>query len=436
MTTTDRSRDRDILKLAIPALGALAAEPTYLLVDTAIIGHLGTTQLAALALSSAFLMSAFWIFNFLAYGSTSQISRLHGSGDNDQVGVIVAQGLWLALGIGLGLVIFGELFTPQIISLMQGTGAVADKAETYMRISFLGAPFVMIVLAGEGWARGVQKMSVPLKILIASNIVNVILELWFVYGLDWDIAGSAWGTVIAQAGAAGAFGLVLLRAAKGHLEIVWAKMRPLLQVGRNLMIRTGSILATFVIITALLASRGEAGLAANQVLQQLDVFIALALDSIAVAAQALIGSRLGASDIGDAREYAKRVTRLCVYAGIGVAAILAIGHTLIPKAFTSDAAVLAQVARVWWLFCLFNLFSAVVFGWDGVLMGAGDMRFLMWGMLAAAVACLTTAVILIGNGHGIVGAWIAFTVLNGVRFLTNAWRVSSNRWAVPGASPA
>jgi putative MATE family efflux protein len=433
---TARSRDRDILKLAIPALGALAAEPTYLLVDTAIVGHLGTTQLAALALSSAFLMSAFWVFNFLAYGSTAQISRLHGSGDDEQIGVIVAQGLWLALGIGFALVILGELFTPQIISLMQGTGEVAVKAETYMRISFLGAPFVMIVLAGEGWARGVQKMSVPLKILIVSNIVNVVLELVFVFGLDWDIAGSAWGTVIAQAGAAAAFGVVLLRAAKGQLEIVWAKMKPLLQVGRDLMIRTGSILATFVIITALLASKGEAGLAANQVLQQLDVFIALALDSIAVAAQSLVGSRLGAFEVEDAREYARRVTRMCAYAGVAVAAILAIGHTLIPQAFTNDAAVLAQVARVWWLFCFFNLFSALVFGWDGVLMGAGDMRFLMWGMLAGAVVCLSIAFVLIGNGHGIVGAWVAFTALNGVRFLTNGWRVRGNRWAVPGAAAA
>ncbi|MFY9487594.1 MAG: MATE family efflux transporter, partial [Solirubrobacterales bacterium] len=209
MPTLASSRTRDILKLAVPALGALAAEPTYLLVDTAIIGHLGTTQLAALALAATFLASAFWFFNFLAYGTTAQVARLHGAKDLPGIATATAQALWLAVAIGVAISALGVVLAPQIVELLQGEGAVAAKATTYMRISFLAAPFVMVVLAGEGYARGVQRMNVPLKILVVSNVANAILDVTFVYGLDMDLAGSAWGTVIAQAGAAAAFAIVL-----------------------------------------------------------------------------------------------------------------------------------------------------------------------------------------------------------------------------------
>ncbi|MGB3952927.1 MAG: MATE family efflux transporter, partial [Solirubrobacterales bacterium] len=250
-----RSVDREIVRLAIPALGALAAEPTYLLVDTAIIGHLGTTQLAALALAATFIASAYWVFNFLAYGTTARISRLHGAGDQTGIAIATAQALWLAIAIGTAIAILGVALTPQIVAMLQGEGAVAAKATTYMRISFLAAPFVMIVLAGEGYARGVQRTTTPLKILVASNIANAILDATFVYGLDMDLAGSAWGTLIAQAGAAAAFAFVLLKATAHHRRASWSAMRPLIKLGGDLMIRTASLLVTFNVIVALLASR-------------------------------------------------------------------------------------------------------------------------------------------------------------------------------------
>lgn len=432
MTATPRSRDRDILKLAIPALGALAAEPTYLLVDTAIVGHLGTTQLAALGLAATFLASTFWVFNFLAYGTTAQVARLHGAGDREGVASVTAQAVWLAIGIGIALFAFGQIFTPQIVSLLQGSGAVGAKAETYMRISFIGAPMMMIVLAGEGWARGVQRMVVPLKILVAANVLNIVLDALFVYGFEWDVAGSAWATVISQTVAAIAFAYVLRAAIVSHVKPVWARMRPLIRVGGNLMVRTGALLLCFNVVNALLASKGAAGLAANQVLLQLMVFIALVLDSFAVAAQSLVGSRLGADDAEDARAYSLRVTRMCLITGLFVASLLALGNDLIPQAFTSSEVVLDEIARAWWLFVGFIIFSALVFGWDGVLMGAGDMSFLMWAMLTGAAACLPIAFVLIGGGEGIVGAWIAFSALNAVRFATAGWRVLRGRWAITG----
>ncbi|MBK5230747.1 MAG: MATE family efflux transporter, partial [Thermoleophilia bacterium] len=337
-TSRNRSRDRQVLRLAIPALGALAAEPTYLLVDTSIVGHLGTTQLAGLSIAATFLGSAFWLFNFLAYGTTAQVSRLHGARDREASGAVAAQALWLALAIGVGLVIVGEALAPQIVALLQGKGAVAAKAETYMRISFLGAPFVMVVLAGEGYLRGVQRMTTPLKILVVSNLANVLLELWFVYGLHWDIAGSAWGTVFAQAGAAVAFGTVMVRAAAGRLRVAWARMRTLLRLGGDLVLRTAALLIVFNVTVALLAASGKVPLAAHEVILQIFLFLALTLDALAVAAQTLIGSHLGAGDAVKARALARRITLISLVTGIGVAAVLLAGSTVIPGAFTGDAA--------------------------------------------------------------------------------------------------
>ncbi|MGK2878581.1 MAG: MATE family efflux transporter [Solirubrobacterales bacterium] len=428
MTATRSTLDRNIVRLALPALGALAAEPTYLLVDTAVIGHLGTVQLAALGLAATFLASVFWLFNFLANATTTHVANAHGAGNPEQVGSITAQAVWLALGIGVVLTFLGVLLAEQITGLLQARGAVAEQATTYIRISALGAPFVMIALAGQGWARGTQRMSVPLKILVASNIVNVILELLFIYGFDWGIAGSAWGTVIAQAGAAVAFIWTLRGVLAGHLKIVRERMRALISVGGDLFIRTGLMLICFNVINALLANESATDLATNQVLFQLMIFLALLMDSIAIAGQTLIGKELGAAAHASARSYALRVTVLSFYAGIALALLLAAGHDLLPQAFTSDNAVLDQIGRVWWLFVVYVLFSSLVYGWDGVLLGGGDSRVMMLVMVAATTACLPVAFLLIETPDAIVGAWIAFSVMNFVRLIGNGWRVTTGGW--------
>lgn len=399
--------------------------------DTAVVGHLGTVQLAALGLAATFLASIFWLFNFLANATTTHVANAHGSGNEDHVGSITAQAVWLALGIGLTLTVLGVLFAGPITGLLQADGAVADHATTYIRISALGAPFVMIALAGQGWARGTQRMSVPLKILVASNVVNVILEVLFIYGFEWGIAGSAWGTVIAQGGAAVAFIWVMRGVLAGHLKIVRDLMRALISVGGDLFIRTGLMLLVFNGINALLARVGAVDLAANQVLFQLMIFLALVMDSIAIAGQTLIGRELGAAAKKSAQSYALRVTVLSFYAGIALALLLAAGHDLLPQAFTDDAAVLDQIGRVWWLFVIYVLFSSLVYGWDGVMLGGGDSRMMMWVMVAATSVSLPVAYLLIESPDAIVGAWIAFSVLNFVRLLGNGWRVRSGRWASP-----
>jgi putative MATE family efflux protein len=430
MPRPDRTHDRDIIRLALPALGALAAEPTYLLVDTAVVGHLGTTQLAALGLSATFLSSVFWLFNFLANAPTTQIANAHGAGRPGLVGTIAAQAVWLALAIGLLLTVLGVAFADEIVRLLQADGKVAEHATVYIRISSLGSVCVMLVLAGQGWARGIQRMDIPLKILVASNLLNVVLELLFVYLFGWGIAGSAWGTVLSQGVAAVAFALWMRGALSGHLAIDRARIRSLLVFGGDLMIRTALMLLVFNSVNALLARQGAVPLAANQVLFQLMIFLALVLDSVAIAGQTLIGRALGAARRGSARAYARRVTVLSFNAGVALALLLAAGHGLIPQAFTSDAAVLHEIARVWWLFVVYVCLSSLVYGWDGVLLGGGDSRAMMLIMLAAAAACLPVAVLAIdGAAQAIVGAWIAFSVLNAVRLLGCGWRVRSGRWA-------
>lgn len=430
MPSPRAATDRDIIRLALPALGALAAEPTYLLVDTALIGHLGTTQLAALGLAATFLSSLFWLFNFLANATTTRIANAFGRDESPLIGAIAAQAVWLAIGIGTLLTLLGVLFAPQIVAVLQGHGAVAEHATVYIRISSAGAIFVMLALAGQGWARGIQRMDIPLKILVASNALNLVLEAVFIYGFGWGIAGSAWGTVIAQCAAAVAFIWTMRHALLHQLRASWQLMRPLLVFGGDLFIRTGLMLLVFNGINALLARQGATPLAANQVIFQLMIFLALVMDSVAIAGQTLIGRALGAAAHRSARAYARRVTVLSFYAGAALALLLAAGNELLPKAFTSDAAVLHEIARVWWLFVVYVCLSSLVYGWDGVLLGGGDSRAMMLIMLAAAACCVPVAYVLIDDpAEAIIGAWIAFSVLNAVRLVGNGWRVRSGRWA-------
>ncbi len=436
---SNRERDRQIFGLALPALGALAAEPLYRLVDTAIVGHLGVVQLGGLAIAITIFGSAFWLFNFLAYGTTARVARLHGAGRGADAGAVAAQAMWMALALGLGMIVVGQLLAAPAISLMGGEGAVADKAETYLRIALLGSPLVLVVLAGEGYLRGVQDLITPLKILVAANIANVVLEVVFVYGLDWDIAGSAWGTLIAQAGAATAFVVLLVRASGRRLRPSWQRMRSLVVIGRQLVVRTAALLLFFNFVVALMARESNVELAANQVIFEVFLFLALSLDALAIAAQSLVGNLLGGGDRDETRAIARRLTWWALVTGVALLAILMLGRDLIPQIFTSSEAVLAALATAWIVFALQQPMNAVVFAWDGVLFGAGDANFMMRAMIVSAGVASTVAFVAIGgnlvpgDGLGLTGAWIAVTVLIVMRLLICGRRVLGERWMVTGA---
>jgi putative MATE family efflux protein len=423
--------DRRIFALAVPALGALAAEPLYVLVDTAIVGHLGTTQLAALAIAATVLTTAFTIFNFLTYGTTAHVARLHGAGREDDAALVGSQALWLSLFIGFAIVALAIPLAPAAVQLMGGEGEVADQAIVYLRIAALGAPFFMLSTAGQGYLRGIEDLRTPLVILVVAHSVNVVLELLFVYGFGWGLAGSAWGTVIAQAGMGAAFVVVQKRA--GWQRPSWARIRPLMRIGSHIAVRTTALLGSFLVASAVLARVSPAALGAHQIAFQLFVFLALLLDALAIAAQVIVGGLLGAGDAGGARGASLRVIGWSVVVG-GVfgLVLLALGD-VIPRAFTSDEAVIAQAHEIWWVFALLMPVNGAVFALDGILIGAGDTRFLMWGMLSAAAVYIPVALLALDQGWGIKGVWAGLAGLILVRLATCGARFASSRWALTGA---
>src|SRR6186997_2845615 len=400
--------DREILKLAVPALGALAAEPLYLLVDTAIVGHLGRPQLAALAVAATALSGLFGIFNFLQYGTTAQVGRASGAGEQRIANRLGAQALWLSLA-------------PQIARLLGVEGDTADYAVTYMRIAALGLPFAFLALGGQGYLRGVADLRTPLVIVIAANAVNLVLEVIFVYGFDWGIEGSAWGTVIAQTGMGVAFIVVILRAAHGDARPVLELMRRLLLIGRYLFVRTASLLAAFTLAGAVIARFGDASLAAHQIAFQLWIFLAFVLDAIAIAGQVIVGRGLGAGNTERAWEASVRMIWLSVFAGVVFGTVMLALQGVLPYAFTSDELVVERTQEIWILFALMQPLNGAVFALDGILIGASDGRFLMWSMVAAFAVCAVGCLAALAFDWGIVGVWASLFLLICVRLGLMLW---------------
>jgi len=424
--------DREILRLAIPALGSLAAEPTYILVDTAIVGHLGREQLAALGIAAIVLGTLFAIFNFLQYGTTAQVGRASGAGEERAARQLGGQALWLCLGVGIVLTGLLIALAPFVVRLMGGDGETAGYAVTYIRIVSLGLPFAFIAIGAQGYLRGVADLRKPLLVLIAGNVVNAILEVLFVYGFGWGIEGSAWGTVIAQAGMGIAFVVLLVRSARGDLRPQVRLMRRLVTVGRHIFIRTAALMAAFTLAGAIVTRFGDASIAAHQIAFQLWIFLALILDAVAIAGQVIVGRSLGAGDTQRAYEASVRMIWLSVYAGVFFAAVMFGLEGVLPHAFTGDELVIERAQAIWFLFALMQPLNGAVFALDGILIGASDGPFLAWSMVAAFGVSAAVALAALAFDWGIVGVWAALVVLIAVRLALMSWRFAGRRWLVTG----
>jgi putative MATE family efflux protein len=420
------AHDREILRLALPALGALAAEPLYLLTDTAIVGHLGTPQLAALALAATVLSNLVALCIFLTYGTTARVTRLHGAGQDAEAAALGPQALWLALAAGVvvgGAVV--ALATP-LVHALGGEGHVADLAARYLRIGALGVPMALVALAGQGWLRGMSDLRTPLVIVVVANLVNVVLEVLFVYGFEWGLDGSAWGTVVAQYGMGAAFAVVLLRAfALPNL----ARIRSLVSIGAQLVVRTAALLGCFVLATAVCARIGAPTVAAHQIAFQLFGFLALLLDAIAIAGQVIVGRALGAGNADEAYAAARRMLEWSLAAGLLIGGVFVALVDVVPHAFTSDPRVIDQAHELWPLFCAMWPVAAIVFALDGILIGAGDTRYLALAMVVAFVAFLPLAL----TADTVAMVWVALDVLMLVRLATLGARFARRRWALVGA---
>jgi putative MATE family efflux protein len=429
--------DREILRLALPALGALAAEPLYLLADTAMVGHLGTEQLAALAIAATLLSGAFTLFNFLTYGTTAQVARFHGAGEEVEAGRLAAQSLWLSAGIGVCLTAFLAGLAVPLVNLMGGEGHTGELAVLYLRIGSLGLPFALIALAGQGWLRGVSDLRTPLVIVVVANAANVALNVLFIYGFGWGLAGSAWATVLAQAGMGAAFVRALLAAPADSRRPSLARMRPLARIGGEIFARTAALYGSFLVGSAVAARIGDDSLAAHQIAFQLFVFLALVLDAIAIAGQVIVGRSLGGGDADGAYDAAVRMIGWSVAAGAVFGLILLALIDVLPRAFTGDPAVIDRAREIWPLFALMQPANGAVFALDGILIGAGDTRFLMWAMLAASLLVFVPIALLsLAFDWGLVGVWVGLVALIATRLATCWWRFTGRRWAVTGARRA
>ena len=424
--------DREILRLALPALGALAAEPLYVLVDTAIVGHLGRPQLAALGLAGVVLSTAFTIFNFLAYGTTAVVARASGAGQPERAARLAAQALWASLAIGVVLLVVLEALAGPLLHALGGHGQSGHYALVYFRIAAVGLPAALVALAGQGYLRGVASMRRPFVIVGAANAVNVVLELLFVYGFNWGIAGSAAGTAIAQAGMGTAFVVELLRPHADSRRPSLREIRPMLRIGGQIFVRTAALLGSFLVAASVLARMGDAQLGAHQIAFQLFIFFALVLDAIAIAGQVIVARMLGAGNAEGAYASAVRmIVWSAIVGGVFAVVLLPLSH-VVPRAFTGDHAVLAQAALLWPLFALMQPLGGAVFALDGILIGAGDTAYLMWSMLAASTIFITIAALSLALDWGIVGVWIGLDVLIAARLVFLGVRFLGKRWAVVG----
>jgi putative MATE family efflux protein len=424
--------DREIVRLALPALGALAAEPLYILVDTAIVGHLGRPQLAALGLAGTVLAGAFTIFNFLTYGTTAVVARASGAGQPERAARLAAQALWVSLAFGLVLLVTCEALAEPLLRALGASGESGDQALTYFRIAAIGLPAALVALAGQGYLRGVANLRRPLEIVVVANVANVVLEVLFVYGFDWGIAGSAAGTAIAQLGMGVAFVVELLRPHADSKRPSLDAMRPMVRIGRQIFVRTSALYASFLVAASVCARMGDPELGAHQIALQLFFFIALVLDSVAIAGQVIVGRMLGAGDGEGAAAAALRMIGWSVTLGTAFAAVLLPLAHVLPRVFTSDPLVLHEAAELWPYFALMQPLAGAVFALDGILIGAGDTSYLMWSMLAASALFIVLASMALALDWGIVGVWIALDALIAARFALLWVRFRGRRWAVVG----
>lgn len=430
--------DREILRLAVPAFLALVAEPMFLLADAAIVGHLGTAELAGLGIAGAVIQTAVGLCIFLAYGTTASVARRLGAGDVRGALVQGVDGLWLAVLIGVVTTAIGIATVSPLVGFFGPDPAVAEHAASYLGWAFLGVTPLLVLLAGTGILRGLQDTRTPLVVAVAANLVNIVLNVVLVYGLDLGIAGAAIGTDLAQLGGAAAVVTVVVRAARREAASLRPDLPGIRRAGHAaiaLVIRTLTLRASLLMMTWGAAALGATATAAHQLAMTLWTFLAFALDAIAIAAQAITGRYLGAGDLQVTRQATDRMVTWGWRSGVVTGVLLAVAAPFLGPLFTSDPAVHGALWPVLLVAALFQPLAGVVFVLDGVLIGAGDGRYLAWAGTAVlllfapvawAVATLTST--------GLLGLWVAFgAAFMGGRGVVLLHRARGTRWMVTGA---
>lgn len=424
---------RQIFALALPALGVLAAMPLYLLLDTAVVGRLGGFELAALGAAVTIQSQVTTQLTFLSYGTTARSSRLFGAGDRRGAIAEGVQATWVAVFVGVAIASTMIIFAPWFTLWLSGNREVADAAAEWLRAAALAVPLVLIIMAGNGWLRGIQNTRLPLYFTLAGVVPGAILIPVMVnrYGL----VGSAYANVIAEGITAALFLIALVKHHRGPWRPRWSIIRRQLSLGRDLIMRSLSFQVAFLSAAAVAARFGTASLAAHQVMLQLWNFITLVLDSLAIAAQTLTGAALGAGSAKLARRVGNRVIIYSmVFAGV-LGLFFAVLYGVIPRIFTRDEAVLEAIANPWWIMIVMIILGGVVFAIDGVLLGASDAVFLRnASILAVLLGFLPGVWISYLLDGGLTGVWVGLLAFIVIRLFAVVWRFNSMRWARAGAT--
>jgi putative MATE family efflux protein len=435
------SLNREILRLAVPALGALIAEPAFLIVDAALVGHLGTTPLAGLGIASAVLQTIVGLMVFLAYSTTPAVARRFGAGEPGEAVSVGVNGMWLALGLGAVLAAAGAVASPWLVSLFGASTRVAGEANAYLVISMWGLPAMLIVFAATGLLRGMQDTMTPLWIAGLGFGANAVLNALFIYGLGWGIAGSAAGTVVAQWGMVAAYVIVVRRLAATHSASLRAQrdgIRGTARSGGWLFLRTVSLRVALLATVGVATGVGTTELAGWQIVFTIFSAAAFALDALAIAAQALIGKELGAGDEQRVHHVLARTVAWGAWFGVVVGVLIGALSGVLGIVFTGDAEVAALVQPALIVLAVAQPIAGVVFVLDGVLMGANDAKYLAIAGGLNLVPFLPSLWIIAATGvDGAAGLiWLAvafFGVYLLARLATLGWRVRSGRWVAVGA---
>jgi putative MATE family efflux protein len=429
--------DAQILAVAVPAFFALVTEPLMLLADTAIVGHLGTPELAGLAAASVVLGTVVGLCVFLAYGSTASVARHHGAGDERTALGLAVSSLWLAVGLGVVLGTTVAVASGPLTDALSSSAEVAGHARDYLLVSSLGVPAMLLVLAATGALRGVLDLRTPLVAAVVANLVNVVLNVALVYGLGLGVHGAATGTVLAQWLAAAWLVTVVVRRARPARAPVGPRPGEILAAaaqGVPLVVRTLTLRATVVLAALVAAGLGDVQLAAHQIAASLVTLLAFALDAVAIAGQTLTGRTLGAGDASGTRSLTRRMIGWGLGTGVAAGVVLAALAPWLPHLFTSDPAVRAALVPALLVVAAVQPLSGVVFVLDGVLIGAGDGVYLaVAGLVTLAV--YTPLVLLVGaSDAGFTWLWVAYGGFIAARLVTLWLRQRGDTWMVLGAT--
>ena len=438
----NRTLGRQILALALPALGALIAEPLFLLADAAIVGHLGVSQLAGVGLASTVLQTAVGLMVFLAYSTTGTVARFLGGNRHREAVAAGRDGIALAVLLGLALSTAGILLAPWVAGALGAEGEVHRYAVDYLRWSMPGLTAMLVVLAATGVLRGLQDTKTPLIVAVAGFSVNIGLNFLLVYGLGMSVAGAALGTSISQWGMAAAYLVMVARMARREnvsLRPTAAGIAAGVQVGSWLMLRTASLRVAVLAAVVVATAQGQVSLAAHQLVMTFFTFLAFALDALAIAAQAMIGKELGAGNRAMARELTRKMSVWGVGFGVITGVLLAAAAPFAGWIFTTDPGVVQALTAGLWVLAAAQPICGLVFVLDGVLIGAGDAKYLAVTGVLNLVAYLPLLwwvhVSGLEGGSGIAWLWAAFGLgYMAARAVTLSWRARSDAWMITGAA--